>query len=91
MRELIAYIMSLLLTLGPKLEEAWPHIKKLGEELDHILTIINGGKPIVHASGASLGPDSQKVYDDLVKAGINSTEARKFAMTIETAQDRTGT
>lgn len=90
MKSLVAYIINLVMTLGPKLEEAWPHVKKLGEELEHILTIVNGGKPIVHAAGASLGPDSQEIYDKLVGAGIDSTEARQFAMTVEVAQDRTG-
>jgi hypothetical protein len=87
MNSILSAFHATLLILGPKVKEAWPHLLALGQEFDHLLTIMNGGHPVVHSAGPLSG-QAQEVYDRLVLAGIPSEEATQFAGTLSMASDR---
>lgn len=89
MNNLVAFFLSLVAKLGPlnaKIEEVWPHIKIIGQECEHILTILNGGKPVIHAGPPS--GEGSKLVNSLVSAGVTRSEAEKAVNSIESLAGR---
>lgn len=88
--DLIAWafkILSYAKSVNAKLEDAWPHIKIIGEECEHILTVVNGGKPVVHAGGPST-LEGIRLVSDLSNIGADSAEAGKVVSAFETLSGR---
>ncbi len=84
----LEYVYKIVLSVSPKIEESWPHIKKLGEELDHLVTILNGGHPVVHATGGTLTEPVKRIKDALTLKGVPEQDAEEFAMKAACAADR---
>lgn len=84
----VKQLLTLIQSLGPKLEEAWPNVKKICENINNILTIVNGGKPIISA-GAPITSDGIELAQRLKMTGLMSEEeAQQTACSLEMFGDR---
>ena len=89
--DLIKWSLALLSKLGPwnaKIEQIWPILKNIAAELQQILTISNGGKPLTTAGGSPQTEEGKKLAGQLAHQGISTTEANQFVNTLEAVNDR---
>jgi hypothetical protein len=83
----IRKVLAFIATYGTRLEEAWPVLKHMMEDAQQLLTIMNGGKPVIMAAGATT-PEGQEVLQRLKAAGIPEDEALQFVQVTEAVEGR---
>jgi hypothetical protein len=87
---LAAWALAMLGKLAPvnaKVEEAWPHLKNIGMECKAILTIFNGGKPVMLAGGPTTTEGSQ-LASKLISAGVPANEANETVAAFDALHGR---
>ena len=83
--DLVAWALKLLESVGPvreKIEQTWPHLKKISDEMMAILIIWNGGKGIALSSGPQTSAGSM-LMSKLTGAGIPTEDAAEVVSTFE--------
>ena len=79
--------MQIVTVVGQRAELTWPHIKLMATELQHILQIVNDGKPIAHGE-IKLTPEGDALVAKLKTLGASEAEALQVAQLATMANDR---
>ena len=87
---LISWALKLLEMAGPiqkNIEQSWPHLKNISNEVEAILVIWNGSKPLILAGGPQTSSGSV-LYSKLTGNGVDAIEAGKVVSVFEAMDSR---